>query len=192
MVRSFEVVGILVAIWAAFKVAEKISLYRRFKIAQRAHGCKPARRLPSWDPFLGLDVFAFLGIKTLRGERSDEFVKIHRKYGPTFEMKCLSQRKMVQTSSEKNLHCVTATNFNDWGVAPARQGVASPFMENGVFTDDGQPWRHARALIRPTFTRSEIADLEYFETFVQRFLALFPEDGSEFDMLPLAKRLVSK
>ncbi|EPE37028.1 Cytochrome P450 [Glarea lozoyensis ATCC 20868] len=62
-------------------------------------------------------------------------------------------------------------------------------MENGVFTDDGQPWRHARALIRPTFTRFEITDLEYFKTFVERFLALFPRDGSEFDMLPLAKRL---
>ncbi|EHK99055.1 putative Cytochrome 52A12 [Glarea lozoyensis 74030] len=58
-------------------------------------------------------------------------------------------------------------------------------MENGVFTDDGQPWRHARALIRPTFTRFEITDLEYFKTFVERFLALFPRDGS------LALRLVA-
>ena len=65
-------------------------------------------------------------------------------------------------------------------------------MNNGVFTDDVEPWRQARALIRPTFTRSEIADLDYFETFVEKFLALIPEDGTEFDLLPLAKRLVSE
>ena len=74
---------------------------------------------------------------------------------------------------------------------PIRGGFAEKFIGKGVFMQDGQTWKRARALIRPTFNRAEIADLENFEIHVGRLLALIPRDERTVDLQPLFKRLVS-
>ncbi|CAG8953999.1 hypothetical protein HYFRA_00009098 [Hymenoscyphus fraxineus] len=181
-----------IAIFSIFLINQAFKQWshrRRANEAAKSHGCKPATRYPYWEPFLGLDVFLFLGVKTINGERSDEFVKIHAKYGPTFAMKCLSKEPMLQTSSPKNIQTIAATKFDDWGVGPIRGNIGAPFLDRGVFTEDGDFWKHSRALIRPTFNRAEIADLDHFENYVARFLKLIPRDVTTFDFQELTKRL---
>jgi hypothetical protein len=56
---------------------------------------------------------------------------------------------------------------------------------------DGPFWDHSRALIRPTFTRANVANLPAFEVHFQRFLRLLPKDGDTVDLKPLLYRLVS-
>ena len=90
----------------------------------------------------------------------------------------------------ENIQAVAATQFSDFGVGTMRGKSSAPFIDRGVFTDDGEFWKHSRALIRPTFNRAEIADLASFERHVGRFLALIPADASSFDLQPLVKRLV--
>ncbi|MCJ1354704.1 MAG: hypothetical protein MMC33_004693 [Icmadophila ericetorum] len=90
--------------------------------------------------------------------------------------------------SIKNL-AISASRFDEWEVTPLRGLVGAPFIECGIFTHDGSIWKRARALVRPTFNKGEIADLDSFEVHVKRFLALIPKDSSTFDMLALSKRL---
>jgi hypothetical protein len=40
-------------------------------------------------------------------------------------------------------------------------------------------------MIRPNFTRSQVADLDGLEKHVQRFVNLLPRDGSTVDLQPL-------
>ena len=49
---------------------------------------------------------------------------------------------------------------------------------------DGQLWEHSRALIKPTFARTQIAHLHLspYAMHVQRFLDLIPEDGLGVDI----------
>lgn len=124
-----------------------------------------------------------------RGKRSELFTKLHKRYGATFEMKALSDTRL-HIAHPENIKAVVATKFNDFGVGPIRGNIGAPFIDRGVFTEDGESWKHSRALIRPTFNRAEIADLESFERHVVRFLDLIPRDGSPFDLQPLVKRLV--
>lgn len=72
-----------------------------------------------------------------------------------------------------------------------RGRIGAPFLDRGIFTEDGSFWKNALSLIKPTFTKSEISDLDNFEKHVARLLPLIPKDGSTFDLLPLVKRLVS-
>ncbi|KAF7908617.1 uncharacterized protein EAF01_004372 [Botrytis porri] len=70
-----------------------------------------------------------------------------------------------------------------------RETFGLPFLGRGIFTEDGEFWKQSRSLVRSTFSRVEIADLENFERHVTRFLNFIPKDGSTFDMLPLVKKL---
>jgi cytochrome P450 len=191
MVHFLEVVclvGVFYLLSLAFKAW---SLRSRFNKAASEHGCKPAKRYPNLDPFLGLDFFRILTRENQLGRRSRVFPNLHRKYGDTFSYKALSPRR-ISTCSPKNIQAILATNADDWGVEPIRGDSGEPFIGGGVFMHDGQKWKQARAIIRPTFNRAEIADLENFEIHVGRLLALIPRDGSTVDLQPLFKRLVSE
>ncbi|TGO49923.1 hypothetical protein BCON_0196g00150 [Botryotinia convoluta] len=56
---------------------------------------------------------------------------------------------------------------------------------------DGPFWEHSRALIRPTFTKSNVANLPAFEVHFQKFLALVPTDGTKVNLKPLLNKLIT-
>ena len=97
----------------------------------------------------------------------------------------------LQKSDPENIQAICTSAFNDFGVGPLRGRIGVPFLDRGIFTEDGAFWKHSRALVRPTFSRAEIADLDNFERHVRRLLSIIPQDGSTLDLLSLAKRLVS-
>jgi cytochrome P450 len=97
----------------------------------------------------------------------------------------------LQTSSPENIKTICTSAFQDFGVEPQRADLCAPFLGRGIFTTDGQSWKNARSFIKPVFAKSEVSDLDHFEKHVERFLNLIPSDGTTFDVLPLAKRLVN-
>lgn len=91
----------------------------------------------------------------------------------------------------KNAQTVLALKMESFGVAPMRQAATEPFLGRGIFTSDGNEWARARAMIKPMFARSQIADFSMFEKHVERALALIPRDGATVDLQPIFKMLVS-
>ncbi|KAL6721249.1 hypothetical protein ACLMJK_000351 [Lecanora helva] len=56
---------------------------------------------------------------------------------------------------------------------------------------DGAAWEHSRALIKPTFARTQIADLHLstYAMHLQKLLSIIPKDSSTVDLQPLFARL---
>lgn len=190
MAHYLQLLGTAIVLYLGSFLFKSISEHRRVSKATLQHGCKPPKRYPNWDPILGMDLFAMIRKADSRGQCSKFYAKLHGKYGATFEMKALS-RTQVQIAQPENIQAVAATQFSDFGVGPMRGNIGAPFLDRGIFTEDGEFWKHSRSLVRPTFNRTEIADLPSFERHVARFLHLIPKDGSTFDLQALAKRLVS-
>ena len=161
---------------------------RAYNVASR-HSCAPIPYVSSWDPILGIDTFIAIRKADFAGYRSKAYQTLHSQYGHTFLMKSLETQ--LQTSSAENIQAICTSKFNDFGVGPMRGTIGLPFLGRGIFTEDGEFWKYSRALVRPTFARAEIADLENFEHHVARFLALIPREGKSFNVLPLSKKLVS-
>jgi cytochrome P450 len=63
-------------------------------------------------------------------------------------------------------------------------------MGPGIISSDGIVWERARAMIRPAFTRTEIADREMFDVHVEKFLHLVEKKAEMVDLQPLFDRLV--
>lgn len=54
-----------------------------------------------------------------------------------------------------------------------------PLLGNGIFTQDGEAWKHSRAILRPQFSRGQITNLEMEEGHVQDMMSALPveKDG---------------
>jgi cytochrome P450 len=78
------------------------------------------------------------------------------------------------TSDPKNIQALLATQFNDFGLGPARIGNMGQTLGSGIFTQDGKAWEHSRALLRPNFVRDQVSDLELEENHVQNMFKVIP------------------
>ncbi|KAL8734330.1 MAG: hypothetical protein Q9166_001528 [cf. Caloplaca sp. 2 TL-2023] len=188
MTNYLELFGYFVAFYVGIILLKNVYEHYRCSRNARQHSCKPSSRYPNIDPLFGTDLFVSIRKADFYGHRSQFYNKLHEHYGRTFEMKALSETQL-QTAQPENIQAIAATQFNDFGVGPIRGNIGAPFLDRGVFTEDGEYWKSSRALIRPTFSRAEIADLDSFERHVGRFLDLIPRDFSTVDLQPLAKRL---
>ena len=175
-----------ILLFAISKVVRHI-LYIR---AKRAHHCEEPHKYPHRDPFLGLDYWRDQKKAAQKSQWLPTSKALFARYGKTYEVNNLGQR-MIHTMEVQNIQSVWATDFKNWGLQPLRDGIAVPFFDKGINTTDGDFWKHSRALIRPTFARNEIANVDLLEKHVNRLFKQLPTDGSTVDLQPLFSCLVS-
>jgi cytochrome P450 len=151
---------------------------RRFIIRRQLtirHGCQPVARASNKEPLLGLDTIPGT-IRALRLhkilERTSELFRVH---GTTFTVKEL-QRSAIVTIEPENIKTVLSIKFKDYGISH-RLEAFRPLLGEGIFDTDGDHWAASRALIRPSFTRDQVADLTCLEELIQDLFALLPRDG---------------
>lgn len=56
---------------------------------------------------------------------------------------------------------------------------------DGIFTQDGEPWRHSREILRPQLLHRHYEDLSIFKQPVDDLLAALPAKGGVVDLQPL-------
>ncbi|KAH1662632.1 hypothetical protein KXX46_006230 [Aspergillus fumigatus] len=141
----------------------------------RQHGCQPVARSLNKDPFLGLDTIP----ETLRAASQhrilERSVELFRLYGNTFTVKEL-HKYAILTIEPENIKTILSLNFKDYGLSHRLQPF-KPLLGEGIFDTDGAHWASSRALIRPSFTRGQVADLTALEDLMQDLFALLPRDG---------------
>ena len=177
--------SLFIAYHVGAKILDRISYSRN----RRLRGCQEAPRYPHKDPFFGLDLL----IKDTKEHNKciylAEIMRQYAVYGKTHEVRFLNAR-MIRTMDPKNIQAVLGLNAKDFGLQPLREGLAMPLFDHGINTTDGEAWQHSRSLIKPTFSRVEICNLDSLESHFGRLLDLLPRDGSEIDLQPLLSRLV--
>jgi len=72
----------------------------------------------------------------------------------------------------------------DYSYGPRRQ-IFYPLLGDGIFTQDGAPWKHSRELLRPQFSRNQYRDLEVFREHVDDLVACISTAGEPVDLQPL-------
>ena len=95
----------------------------------------------------------------------------------------------INTCEPEIVKAILSTKFNDFGLGARRKRLFFPFLGPGIFDTDGAAWEHSRALIRPNFIRSQVADLDTFEIHVSDLIDVIPKDGSTFDLQDLFFKL---
>lgn len=172
MISFMNISVIIAGAYITYLFFTQWSRQARAARANHQYGCKHLFTITySWDPLFGLDLFIKIRLADFAGRRSEAYRLLHQNYGPTFLMKALGTE--LQTSEQENIQAICTSRFNDFGVGPMRGDIGVPFLDRGIFTEDGEFWKHSRALIRPVFSKAEVSDLPNFEWHVASFCLWF-------------------
>ncbi|KAE8152169.1 putative cytochrome P450 alkane hydroxylase [Aspergillus avenaceus] len=156
---------------------------RRYQQRKRAQslGCQPC---PPGPPGLfGLRSFVKL-LKEVKKKTWVEYIAAQYEiYGHTFKQTMLGS-VMISTREPENIKALLATQFQDFCLG-TRHREMYPLLGDGIFNLDGDGWAHARGLLRPQFTRDQVADLDLMDGHISRMIDLIPKDGSSFDIQSL-------
>jgi cytochrome P450 len=151
--------------------------------AARRNHCRPVARLPTWDPWFGLGLLRDFARTTTEHNGLEYMRRRYDETGNTFAFNMLTM-SLITTREPENVKAVLAMKFEDYGVANLRE-IMIPFVGKGIFVSDGVAWKHSRDVLRPVFTRAQIADMGILKFHVERFLERIRFDGQKVDLQPL-------
>ncbi|KAK2616254.1 hypothetical protein QQS21_000889 [Conoideocrella luteorostrata] len=180
--------AVLIAVALVLRLAwQSISWQIRYRRAKAKHGCQPLRHAPQRDPFFALDHF----VRLVRAAHSQSYLETFQKWflevGSTFGVNLMGDY-VIFTNEPQNVQALLVTRFADFELGQRRRNNSWELLGVGVFNADGDDWAHGRALVRPNFTRKQVADLPLFERHIQKLFRVLPADGSAVDMQEMAFR----
>lgn len=148
--------------------------------------CQPPPKLPSIDPFFGLDLLK----ESLKISKQHKILETHAKqhdvYGKTFQASRLG-RTTIYTVHPDNLKAVYGTNWKEWGTG--RADAMEPFCGRGFVTRDGEEWRSHRALFASTLTEVNTVNLELLSETYEQYIQHLLSDGEAVDLAPIFNEL---
>ncbi|KAK2015713.1 cytochrome P450 [Colletotrichum eremochloae] len=174
-------------ILAALVFLPALVLYNkaRYLLKMRARGCGAAPAYPHTDPLFGSD-----WVRTSLARQRDHGLlewwgTLFAELGRTWWFKT-PLGWVLMTDEPANVKAILATDFDDFPIAGPRRDVMLPILgPDAIFASNGETWHRARALMRPTFVRNQIADLRCFERHVGNLMERIPRDGSPVDLQAL-------
>lgn len=143
----------------------------------------------AYDPKVlpGYPIFSRNPVNVFRFKRDGKVLKMvwefFRDYGHSWN--CNMGHTIFVTEHPDNIKAVLATQFNEF-VMGLRHSHFKPLLGDGVFTLDGEGWKTSRALLRPNFSREQVAHTQSVEVHIQNLAKHIRKNaGQPFDLQEL-------
>ncbi|KAF7909470.1 uncharacterized protein EAF01_003188 [Botrytis porri] len=180
-----SILFILTTAFLIYKLIQTILLSnQRRKFAKQNH-CLPPASYPHKDPIYGLDLFVSNVLAARKGKFIETTQKRFHALGVHTYSSIFLGTKTINTVDAENIKTVLATGFKDFELSSRRKRAMMPIFGKGIFILDGTEWEHSRAMLRPNFVRSQVADLDVFERHIQKLIKRIPENGETVDLSKL-------
>ncbi|KAK6455353.1 cytochrome P450 52A13 (DH-ALK2) [Scheffersomyces xylosifermentans] len=157
--------------------------YIKAQLFIKKHGTKKAPYMKVG--FLGISFIIDLLKAKERGELMEHFRINGFINKPKTQIFRLVGIDMIMTRHPDNLKAILATQFNDYDLG-LRHAHLAPLLGDGIFTLDGEGWKHSRAMLRPQFSRDQVAHVEALESHIQLLAKhISASKGNTFDLQDL-------
>jgi cytochrome P450 len=88
------------------------------------------------------------------------------------------------TTDPENVDAILSTKFDDYGLG-SRQIASLPLLGEGIFGQDGSPWKRSRDLIRRQFVRVQQQTLQAFTPHVDELVSTLVQAADAGDIVDL-------
>ncbi len=179
-----------VALYASALVIPSVLHHIYCCLAQRKlpeeKGCQPSyRKAPVRDPFIGLDFIYDIFFGKRVEHYLDYTCSMFQSLGRTYVMKRWTWQTIF-TCDSGNIKHMLAFAFEDYDLPRLRLNAISTLLGSGIFSLNGKPWAHARAMLKPCFANKDKDTITgILEGHFQALLRRLPSDDSEVDLQPL-------
>ncbi len=103
-----------------------------------SHGCKPPAKLSRLQNIIQQ-------VKAIRSHTwLDMWYHRYLDVGSTFESATVSIEPIIFTNEPENIKTILATDFKTFELGDRRRRLMDPLVGPGIFSNDGQAWRHSR------------------------------------------------
>lgn len=134
-----------------FKLVVVKQIQRRHDAAEAARrGCERPPILPR-KGFLGLGRLSEASKANKEGRTPQWFIEKFDELGEdvhTFRASALDF-ELIVTRDPENARAIFATESSNFEISPHRKAIWSPLLGDGIFTAQGEAWKHSRQLLRP-------------------------------------------
>jgi len=175
MHHYITILSIAIILYMICALVSKHFQERKYASKAKRLGCQslPA---PSRKWLFGVDRI----YQNIRANKADLLLElIHERYravnSNTYTYSLLGN-KVIATAEPQNIQAILVTQFDDFCLGALRRDCFMPLLGNGIFTQDGEAWKHSRAILRPQFSRGKTTDLEMEERHVQDMMSALPVD----------------
>ncbi|CAH6718270.1 cytochrome P450 52A12 [[Candida] jaroonii] len=88
----------------------------------------------------------------------------------------------INTRDPENIKAILGTQFNDFDLG-VRHSQFYALLGDGIFTLDGDGWKHSRAMLRPQFSREQVAHVKSLEPHIKILIESIKNyQGEMFDI----------
>ena len=127
-------IGIIVVVTAI----KKLLGWRQDRAFADSHGCKPPAKLSRIQNIK----------EVLHANKNHTWLDMwYRRYSrvaPTFESATVSFDPIIFTNDPENIKTILATQFSTFDLGYRRKKLMNPIVGPGIFSTDGEAWRHSR------------------------------------------------
>lgn len=189
---SFSFILYLAGLVIIVKVFSQFLKNRRYALEAARKGCAPPPALPSKGLF-NLGRLSEASAANKAGRYPQWFGAILDEVGKdvhTIRASVLGN-EVVITRDPEIAKAMFSGQSADFEISPYRKEIWGPLLGNGIFTAEGETWKHSRAFLRPQFTRDQISNLELQDEHIQRLFQTSELQGeiegwtSKVDLAPL-------
>ena len=156
------VLGIVALI--IYRIVQSLREKQRQRAEADRRGCGDCPTLPKKD-ILGITRFRE-SIRATRAERGPKYVVEEMdamgKDVHTVQVRVLDYTLNV-TRDPENAKAVFSSQSHDFDIGVHRTQSWKPLLGVGIFTSQGESWKHSRALVRPQFSKEQVSDLDLAE-----------------------------
>jgi cytochrome P450 len=181
---SYDILLCFASISVLYWLSRVIPIWLRRNKFSKEHNCEAVTNLPQFEQVLGFHHVSRIITALTRKEYVESMYKRFTNGSKTYSVTIMGT-KWIQTVEPMNVKHILATKFEDFDLGQKRSKAFLPLMGKGIFTSDGEEWTHFRALLRPSFKRGQIANLDMLEAHTSDLISSIPTDGSPVDLKPL-------
>lgn len=111
------------------------------------------------------------------------FSNLYDGLGPNIEQTLLGNTGFV-TMDPENIEVILSSRFEDFGFGPRRDAFYA-LLGEGIFNQEGPPWKHSRELLRRQFIRMQYQNLSAFREHVDNMISVLHKSEGVLDLQPI-------
>lgn len=127
-----------IGVFVLITTINKLLRWRKDRAFADSHGCKPPPKLARIQNIR----------EVLHANRKHAWLDMwYRRYSrvaPTFVSATVGFDPIIFTNEPENIKTILATDFSTFDLGHRRKKLMDPIVGPGIFSSDGQAWRHSR------------------------------------------------